>query len=110
MAESQAGKILEEKIGKKLVEKKEFIKSIGVPVSIELKGEGGGRWVIDCQASNPSITKDSKLAAVTTISMDVEVFEKMAKKELGPETAFLTGKVKVDGNLGVAIKLGQLLS
>lgn len=110
MAGNNAGTLIEEKFSKKLKEHPEVAKAIGVAVAIELTGTGGGRWVIDCESKAPCIKADAVSRAVTTISMSTEVFEKMSKGELDPQTAFLTGKVKVDGNLGVAIKLGELLS
>lgn len=110
MGDFEAAKLLEEKIGKKLVEKKELVRSIGVAVAIELSGDAGGRWVIDCASADPVLKKADSSVCATTIKMDTDVFEKIMKKELDPQMAFLTGKVKIEGNLGVAIKLGQLLS
>ena len=105
-----AKELLEVKIAGKLRERPELAKNIGVAVAINLKGEGGGRWVIDMSKPAASVVADAKTAAVTTISMEASIFEQLATGQLDPQTAFLTGKVKVDGNLGIAIKLGQLFS
>lgn len=104
---SEIKKIIEEKIAGKLRDRPEIAKGIGTAVAIDLSGEGGGRWLID-MSKEPAAVGMSAQPATTTISMEAKVFEQMVRGEIDPQTAFLTGKVKVDGNLGVAIKLGQL--
>lgn len=101
--------IIEEKIAKKLNERTDLAKSISVPVAIELLGEGGGRWLIDFTKKPALVEAGSNAPAKTTISMDAEVFNQLAAGEIDPQTAFLMGKVRVEGDLGLAIKLGQLL-
>ncbi|MFK7944175.1 MAG: SCP2 sterol-binding domain-containing protein [Paracoccaceae bacterium] len=44
-----------------------------------------------------------------TISASMETFQDMFEGELDPTAAFMTGKIKIDGDMGVAMKLGQLL-
>ena len=39
----------------------------------------------------------------------METFHEMFEGELDPTAAFMTGKIKIDGDMGVAMKLGQLL-
>ena len=102
--------IIEGKLSKKLSESPELSRSVNAAVAIELSGEGGGRWLIDFTKTPANIEAESSAHAVTTISMDAETFVGMSGGEIDPQTAFLTGKIKVDGNLGVAIKLGELLS
>lgn len=47
--------------------------------------------------------------ADTTISMKQENFLKMMKGELNPMTAVMTGKIKISGDMGLAMKLKELL-
>ncbi len=102
--------IIEVKIAKRLKERPEDAKGIGVPVAINLTGEGAGRWVIDCSKDPAEVRLDAKSPAQMTITMDGADLVKMVGGELNPQMAFLAGKVKVEGNLGLAIKLGQLLT
>ncbi len=102
--------IIEVKIAKRLKERPEDAKGIGVPVAINLTGEDAGRWIIDCSTNPAEVRADAVTKAQMTITMDGADFAKMASGELNPQMAFLAGKVKVDGNLGLAIKLGQLLT
>ncbi len=44
-----------------------------------------------------------------TISASLDTFQDMFNGELDPTAAFMTGKIKIDGDMGVAMKLGQML-
>lgn len=44
-----------------------------------------------------------------TISASLDTFQDMFNGDLDPTAAFMTGKIKIDGDMGVAMKLGQLL-
>ena len=44
-----------------------------------------------------------------TIKMSLENFENMLAGDLNPMTAFMTGKIKVEGDMGVAMKLQSVL-
>jgi len=102
--------IIEGKIAKRLKERPDAAKGIGVPVAISLTGDGAGRWIIDCSKDPAEVREDATAAAQMTITMDGADLIKMVQGELNPQMAFLAGKVKVDGNLGLAIKLGQILT
>mgnify|MGYP000661885478 CR=1 FL=1 len=45
-----------------------------------------------------------------TLSADADVFQSILEGDLNPTTAFMTGKLAVDGDMGVAMKLGSVLS
>ena len=45
-----------------------------------------------------------------TISMTKADFESMAQGQLDPTMAFMSGKLKIQGDMGVAMKLQPLLS
>lgn len=102
--------LLETKVAKKLEEKPDLGKGVSAAVAIELTGEGGGRWVIDFTKTPAAFAPDATAAAVTTITMEAATFIEVAEGKADAQMAFLTGKIKVDGNLGIAIKLGELLA
>ena len=49
-------------------------------------------------------------AADVTLTASAENFEAMMTGELNPTTAFMTGKLSVDGDMGAAMRLGSILS
>ncbi len=48
--------------------------------------------------------------ADVTLTAATEVFQAMLAGDLSATTAFMTGKLTVDGSMGLAMKLGQVLS
>jgi len=48
--------------------------------------------------------------AEVTLTATRDVFEGIMNGDVNPATAFMTGKLKVDGSMGVAMQLGQKLS
>lgn len=49
-------------------------------------------------------------AADVTLTASRETFEGILSGDVNPATAFMMGKLKIDGNMGVAMQLGQKLS
>lgn len=47
--------------------------------------------------------------ADVTLTADVETFRAILDGRLNPTTAFMTGRLAVDGNMGTAMKLGSVL-
>ena len=48
--------------------------------------------------------------ADVTLTADAEVFRAILEGEMNPTTAFMTGKLSVDGAMGMALKLGAALA
>lgn len=49
-------------------------------------------------------------AADVTLTASAEAFQAMFDGEMSPTVAFMTGKLKVDGSMGLAMKLAGLLA
>ncbi|GAA6192047.1 sterol carrier family protein [Phaeobacter gallaeciensis] len=45
-----------------------------------------------------------------TLSADAETFQSIISGELNPTSAFMTGKLAVDGDMGIAMKLASVLA
>ena len=82
-------------------------KTAGMNNSYLFDIEGAGRWKVDVQDGNVSVTEDAEDADVT-ISTSEETFEKITSGEQNATSAYMTGKLKVKGDMGAAMKLQKL--
>jgi putative sterol carrier protein len=48
-------------------------------------------------------------AADCTISAAMDTFHEMFQGELDPTAAFMTGKIRIEGDMGAAMRLAQIL-
>tara|TARA_B100000683_G_scaffold168024_1_gene161958 strand:- start:1081 stop:1371 length:291 start_codon:yes stop_codon:yes gene_type:complete len=75
---------------------------------------GSIKWVVDSQIvfmnpDNGEITDDD-VEAACTITTDMETFKGMYDKSVSPQAAFMTGKLKVEGDMGIALKLQSVIN
>jgi putative sterol carrier protein len=69
---------------------------------------GEGVIFVDGKSSPNSVSNDDK-DADCTITISRENFEKLIAGDLDPTTAYMFGKLKVAGNMGVAMKLSKVI-
>ncbi|MEH6835467.1 MULTISPECIES: SCP2 sterol-binding domain-containing protein [Falsihalocynthiibacter] len=81
----------------------EKIKTFDGTAKFMVEGEGG--IVIDADGVRAG-DDDTDV----TLSADVETFQAILDGSLNPTTAFMTGKLSMDGDMATAIKLGAELS
>ena len=69
--------------------------------------DGAGTWKVDVQDGNVSVTEGDG-DADATISASEETFGQIASGDLNATTAYMTGKLKIKGDMGAAMKLQKL--
>ena len=82
-------------------------KLAGVNNSYLFDIEGEGRWLVDVRDGNLTVNEGGGDADVT-ITSSAETFEKIRSGEQNPTTAYMTGKLKIKGDMGAAMKLQKL--
>ena len=81
----------------------------GLGGSIKFDYGEAGSVLIDGKSVPNSVTDGAGKTADCTISVSLDTFEKMVKGELDGTSAFMQGKLRVAGDMGLAMKLGPLL-
>jgi len=69
-----------------------------------------GSLLIDGKSTPNTVTDGEGKGADCTISVSLSDFEKMAKGELDGTSAFMQGKLRVAGDMGLAMKVGPILA
>lgn len=67
--------------------------------------EGEGAVMVDATGARAGDEE-----ADVTLSANADTFQAILDGQLNPTTAFMTGKLSVDGDMGQAMKLGAVLS
>jgi len=68
----------------------------------------GGALYIDGKSTPNTVSNDEAAPADCTVKVSLEDFAKLMERKLDPTTAFMMGKIKIEGDMGVAMKLGRL--
>jgi len=75
-------------------------------VKIDLGDEG---VIVADGTKSPTEFSTTDAEADVTLSMSMDNFQKLLDGDLNPQMAFMTGKLKVTGDMSLAMKLGQIL-
>ena len=82
-------------------------KTAGMTNSYLFDIEGAGKWTVSVDDGKVSVTEGGENAdAVITTSE--ETFAKIISGEQNPTSAYMTGKLKIKGDMGAAMKLQKL--
>jgi len=81
------------------------------PLGGSLKFDLGeaGTLFIDGNGSGNTVTANKDGPALCTITMTADDFRELIHGRLQPATAFMTGRMRVDGDMFLAMKLGQMV-
>jgi putative sterol carrier protein len=82
-------------------------KTAGMNNSYVFDIDGAGQWKVDVDDGKVTVTEGGG-DADATISASQETFEKIVAGEQNPTSAYMTGKLKVKGDMGAAMKLQKL--
>lgn len=82
-------------------------KTAGMNNSYVFDIEGAGTWTV--KVNDGGVTVDEgDTGGDCTISTSSEVFEQVVKGEQNPTAAYMSGKLKIKGDMGAAMKLQKL--
>src|SRR3989338_8202582 len=90
----------------------EKAKKINASYLFDVGGEGGEKWHVDLTKESDwvlKVDKDEAAQCMVTVQKS-EDWVAIATGKMNPTMAFMQGKVKVKGDMGLALKLQSLLA
>lgn len=100
------GKELIERLGAKISKDPAVAANFGAIYKFVLEGDGGGTWIVNMKDAPGARAGEG--AADCTISLSSQDFVELVEGRANGQQLYFQGKLRIDGNLGLALKLQNL--
>lgn len=84
-------------------------RDVNLTILFNLTGDGGGQWYAKIHNGELDSGQGTVEDPSATLTMDADDFAAMSKGDLNPMMAFMSGKIKVDGDLNAVMKFQSLV-
>ena len=74
-------------------------------IQFNIAGEGGGNWTLEVKGGKCEVKEGTAAGAKATVNTDAETWVGINTGKVNAMQAFMTGKIKVQGNMGELMKL-----
>ena len=82
--------------------------STNATIQFDLTGDNGGKWWVKIHDGKAESSKGEAENPQLTVTMDAKDYVKMSLGQLDGTAAFMQGKLKIKGDMGLAIKMQSL--
>jgi hypothetical protein len=101
--------VFEKHIPSRLQAKPDVVAKIDAVYQFDIAGPGGGRWSVDCTQPGGRVQAGSAPNAKCMVAATDQDFLAIVNGKLNAQMAFMSGKLKIQGDMGLAMKLQQIL-
>ncbi len=98
-----------EQMNQKLTANPDSVAGMNCIYQFNVTGDNGGEWYVDLMGDTPNIGAGAKDGANCTITMADQDLVDITSGKLNGQMAFMTGKLKISGDMGLAMKLTKIL-
>jgi len=88
--------------------KKEAAAGMDAVFQYDITGDGGGKWYLVIKDGELTVSEGAHDSPGVTITMADQDYLGMIAGTLNAQAAFMSGKLKVAGDMSLAMKLGSL--
>lgn len=88
--------------------KKDAAAGMTAVYQFKLSGDGGGEWNLDIKDGELTVNTGAHDSPSITISMTASDYSDMIEGKLNGQMAFMTGKLKIEGDMSLAMKMQSL--
>ena len=86
------------------------IGGMNVTYQFDIQGEAGGQWYVKIADGKAEVTQGVSESPSITLTASDENWLKIVTGQLSGQTAFLTGKLKIKGDMSLAMKLQSVFA
>jgi putative sterol carrier protein len=86
----------------------DMAKNLDTVIQYEITGEGGGDWYATIKDATCKVTEGKAASPALTLTLSAADWVDMSHGKLNGQTAFMTGKLKLKGDMGLAMRLATL--
>ena len=79
-------------------------------IQFDLTGDDGGLWAVAIADGVCKVNEGTASSPDLTLTMAADDFMAMNRGELNPMNAFMAGKIKLQGDMGLAMKIQSLFT
>lgn len=94
---------------RKLASEPERTEGLTATYQFDITGEEGGKWFIKIVDGKAEVLQGEAEHSDVTVVMKASDFIKMGTGQLTGQEAFMTGKMRVKGDMGLGIRLADIL-
>ncbi|MFT3916736.1 MAG: SCP2 sterol-binding domain-containing protein [Anaeromyxobacteraceae bacterium] len=109
MPVASVSEVFDVHIPAKLQAKPDVAAKINAIYQFVITGPGGGSWAVDCTAPGGKVVTGSAPGARCTVTATDADFLSIVNGKMNPQMAFMSGKLKIQGDMGLALKLVSIL-
>ena len=102
--------VFEKHMPDRLQNKPDVVAKINAVYQFVISGAGGGSWSVDCTQPGGKVQAGTAANARCTVAATDQNFLDIVNGKLNPQMAFMSGKLKIQGDMGLAMKLQQILT
>jgi putative sterol carrier protein len=101
----------EEKIAKKLADSKpEEREKVNAIYEFNITGDNGGVWTVEVTKDKGAVQSGSTGTAKCIVTANSPDFMNIVSGKMNPQMAFMSGKLKIKGDMGLAMKLQKVMA
>ncbi len=78
---------------------------VNAVIQYHLSGNEGGEWIVSIKDGQCTVQQGTTPSPNMTLTADAQDYKDVITGKLNPMTAFMTGKVRLAGDLNLAMKL-----
>ena len=92
-----------------LPEKADPARLAGVDSSYLFDIAGEGRWLVEVRDRKVTVTENPETEGDVAFSLSGETFDRLLAQQQNPMIAYMTGKLKISGDINAAMELQKLI-